>query len=265
MHVFSPRTRRSITGRRSIKPKFHDSDADDDEIFSDASASVASQSNDIDQSADASQYYDTTENFKRNRSIVPNDSAIIKTPKAKRFSQNRVNMSTSTPSRSTPDIEFSDKSNENETSSIQISSSDKEMKSIMDDSIVVLNSSDEENQEPVANSTTIDFKGVGTSTPGTSGKLIQPKLPFGRKPVTSSKTFVSRDYYTKKEDELFRTKQELTQNDDVGFNANFIYCFLFSFFLVLNIQFHFFVIHELAILQTWSHVTRQGTKFEATR
>lgn len=227
MHVFSPRTRRSITGRRSIKPKTYDSDEDDDEIFSDASASIVSQSNDNNKSAEASQYYDTTENFKRNRSIAPNDSAIIKTPKAKRFSQNRVDMSTSTPSRSTPDIEFSDKSNVSETSSIQISSSDKEVKSVMDDSIVVLNSSDEENHKPAANSTTIDFKGVGTSTPGTSGKLIQPKLPFGRKPLTSSKTFVSRDYYTKKEDELFRMKQELAQNEDVRFHLLLLFVFFF--------------------------------------
>lgn len=233
MHVFSPRTRRSITGRRSIKPKFDDSDEDDDEIFSDASASVASQSNGIEQSPEASEYYDTTENFKRNRSIAPNDSAVIKTPKAKRFSQNRVDMSTSTPSRSTPDIEFSDKSNVSETSSIQISSSDKEMKSIMDDSIVVLNSSDEENHKPAANSTTIDFKGVGTSTPGRSGKLIQPKLSFARKPLTSSKTFVSREYYTKKEDELFKTKQELTQNEDVS------QFHLLFFYFVANTRFHF--------------------------
>lgn len=214
IHVFSPRTRRSITGRRSIKPMFHRSDdEDDDEIFSDEivnNETNASHSSDY-KSAEES----NTDNFKRNRSIAPNDSTIIKTPNAKRFSHN---ISSSTPSRSmteTPDIDFSDKSAEAETSSIQINSSHSEieMKSISSDSVVLLNSSDEENYKP----STIDFKDVqGTSTPGTSGKLIQPKLPFGRKPLQLNKQYVSRDYYNKKEEELIKHKSEVTSTEDVS-------------------------------------------------
>lgn len=91
------------------------------------------------------------------------------------------------------------------------------MKSILSDSssVVLLNSSNEENHKPYADSTTIDFKGVGSSTPGTSGKLVQPKLPFGRQPLKSSKKFVSRDYYNKKSDELVKLKQEQLHNSEL--------------------------------------------------
>lgn len=240
IHVFSPRTRRSITGRRSIKPMFNRSDdEEDDEIFTDEIASNetnASHSSDYKSAEDSKD----KDNFKRNRSIAPNDSTIIKTPNAKRFSHN---ISSSTPSRSmteTPDIDFSDKSAEAEASSIQISSSHSEieMKSISIDSVVLLNSSDEENHMP--NISKIDFKSVqGTSTPGTSGKLIQPKLPFGRKQQKSNKKYVSRDYYNKKQDELIKTKDELTSNKDVRS--------IIRFFKKIKIHNKFFVFSKLAI------------------
>lgn len=220
MHVFSPRTRRSITGRRSIKPFRADSedddDDDDDEIFSNdpLNESTASGSS-VYKSAEEKEN-DAAEHIKRNRSIAPNDS--MRTPNAKRFSLNNADISASTPSHSnaTPDIEFSINSNASQTSDMaQITGSSLEIDKKSMSDVVLLDSSDEENRQPFANSTRIDFKGVGTSTPGTSGKLVQPKLPFGRQQLKTSKTFVSRDYYNKKSDELIRIKQEHTHNTEL--------------------------------------------------
>lgn len=218
LHVFSPRTRRSISGRRSMK--FQRIESDEDEILSNEhnSESNASHSTGEFKSAEASKLDESTnENDrsehvdrlsinKRNRSFVPNDSITIKTPNAKRFSLNVSNQSqsliTSTPSRSTPDIEFSDRSDDSKSSVLQIeeSHSETDIKSILQDSsIVLLNSSDEENHALIANNTT----NVGAST--STGRLIQPKLPFGK---LTTKQFVSRDYYNQKVDALAKAKQE---------------------------------------------------------
>lgn len=238
MHVFSPRTRRSITGRRSIH--FPSIESDDDEIFTNEDSSEANRSRSTDyKSAEGSKIIESSiddddhrqsESAKRNRSIAPNDSAMIRTPNSKRFSVNASNVSasltTSTPSRSrsTPDIEFSlENSDASKSSSIHIhsSNSEQEMKSTLNDSsVVLLNSSDEENHAPYANSTAVDFKSVaGTSTPGSSSvRLIQPKLQFGTKQSTT-KVLVSREYYQQKSDELAHEKQELKDIENLLANV----------------------------------------------
>lgn len=118
IHCFSPRTRRSITGRRSILPVANSSneDASDDDIFaSDDEFSAPSNNNNNSSSIDKTKAHtesiayksaDTTiddedesrsnddssiqrENSKRNRSIHINDSAVntsMRTPNPKRFS-----------------------------------------------------------------------------------------------------------------------------------------------------------------------------------
>lgn len=219
IHAFSPRTRRSITGRRSIRLPIEDDSfefEDDDEILSNGHDTNSKDSSDyksIETPIDinSSDEFIGAQAFKRNRSVVPNNSTLIKTPNPKRFSQN---LSSSTPSRSTPDIEFSDKSSDSHTSGIQIqsiqSSHSEYMKSIIqdDDSIVFLNSSDEENSAP-----NVDFKNIaGTSTPGV--KLIQPKLQFGRN-VGNSTNFVSREFYNQKEEALAQLRQELKDNEEL--------------------------------------------------
>lgn len=206
-----------------------DSD-DDDLIFSNDpnSDDQSSHSSEYKSAAEMSKAFDLSsedkqtalETMKRNRSGIANDSAIIKTPNPKRFSEGGANKSrsilTSTPSRSTPDIEFSDRSDESKTSGIHvqsIQSSDSEsMKSILrDDSVVLLNSSEEENHEPQANSTAFGAKSL---TPG-NVKLVQPKLRFGRPPFGAKKTFVSRDYYNKEAESVAQSKQELKDNEEL--------------------------------------------------
>lgn len=226
IHVFSPRTRRSITGRRSNA--FARVESDDDEIISnETSQSRSSQfksaeSSKVDSSIDEYEHI-KSEQIKRNRSIAPNESISTKTPNAKRQSVNMSNVSsaptTSTPSRSTPNIEFSDRSDESGMSGIQIQSShsENEMKSTLNESsVVLLNSSDEENHASFANSTTLNFKSINSSTPGPStSKMVQPKLQFGQSSQKSKKLFVSRDFYNKKNDELLRERSELKDNENL--------------------------------------------------
>lgn len=221
LHVFSPRTRRSITGRRSMNIQRVESDEDD--IFSDEDHNIGAKANDststeyrlaettkLDESPDAAES-DQLEKFKRNRSFAPNDSTTINTPKAKRFSINSATAS-STPSRSIPDIEFSDKSDDSRSSGIHISHSEGEMKSALhDSSIVLLNSSDEENRAPA--NTSKYFNDAKSSTP--SVKLIQPKLQFGTAATKAAKKFVSRNYYDQKADAIAKAKQELKDNEQL--------------------------------------------------
>lgn len=223
IHCFSPRTRRSITGRRSIKLPAVDSE--DDEIFTDdekpqnsaPSSEYKSAEETKEEESDDDQEMGAASNYKRNRSLAPNDSAIIRTPNPKRFSMNASNKSSSlmhsTPSRSL-NIENSDRSDAEKTSSIEIESSHEEyrMKSMHNDSdsIVLLNSSDEENTNPRANSTAFNFNGTTSSSTPSGVKLVQPKLNFNG---NKGKTFVSRAYYTKKQDELNALRQELKENE----------------------------------------------------
>lgn len=221
MHVFSPRTRRTITGRRSIMPA---NESEDDDIFdSEVNSSdeyKSAEAAEVDLTIDDEAGH--SENSKRNRSIVVNNSMITKTPNAKRFSGIGANITTSpitsTPHRSTPDIEFSDKSNESKASDIEINSShsDQEIKSIADDSVVLLNSSDESDLKPIANSTTVDLKGAAafTSTPGNS-KYVQPKLGFPRNPMKMTKNYVSRAFYNHEVDELTKLKLEVKENEEL--------------------------------------------------
>lgn len=230
IHCFSPRTRRSITGRRSIKLPAVESD-DDEILFTDDEkidektdensneksnentlplySSTEIKSNEVTKEIDVSHDNgtDQRDNSKRNRSIAPNDSTTIRTPNPKRFSINGSNRSLlhSTPSKSSHDIEFTDGSNASKSISIESSHSDYEMESVENnnDSIVLLNSSDEENTKPMANSTAVNFK---VQTPGV--KFVQPKLSFSGK---SNKKFVSRAFYQQKEDALIKLRQELNE------------------------------------------------------
>lgn len=221
MLVYSPRTRRTITGRRST---FHKPvESDEDEIFPEERSESHSsdyKSAEVSKELELSNDFenDRSENVKRNRSVVNvHDISAIKTPNAKRVSLNRdrshTSPQTSTPSRTiSPDIDFSDKVNGID-ASYRIQSD--QSASSSNASVVILNSSDEENHQP--NKSGLDFKGAHASTPGpsTSIKLIQPKLPFDRKPIKSSKTFVSRAYYEQKADELVVAKKELKDNTEL--------------------------------------------------
>lgn len=162
---------------------------------------------------------DEADNLKRDRSLAPMNSSI-RTPQAKRFSLNKPNLSlslqTSTPYRSGHNIEYSDESMGSKSqNSVEIDdNSEVELKSIKydnDDSVVLLNSSDEENHGPIANSTFMDL----TSKPGASKPLVQPKIQFSKQTAKSQVNFVSRDYYQKKQDALFQLKKELGDSERI--------------------------------------------------
>lgn len=195
-------------------------ESDDDDIFSNEMNSSSDyksiDATDVELNENEAGH---SEREKRNRSIVANDSVITKTPNAKRFSigiAGNITTSpiTSTPNRSTPDIEFSDKSDESKTSGIQIQSSshsDQEIKSILDDSVVELvDSSDEENRKPL-----IDLRGAVSSSTPSNAKYVQPKLQFPRKPMKSTGHFVSQAFYNQEADELAKLKQEVKENEEL--------------------------------------------------
>lgn len=239
IHCFSPRTRRSITGRRSILPAANSSnDDDDDDIFSSGDEYSTSNNNETKAPTETSAYksaeslssMDETEedadsaiereNSKRNRSIQMNESiaAPFRTPNPKRFSgigknggggDRSADVSDDQFRTSTPSIEFSDKSADgsSKTSDIEIHSDHSDsLKSIAHDiSVVSLNSSDEENHKPILNSTTIQPRGATGAIP-----KIQPKLNFNRKPA-ALKSFVSRAFYQQKTNELTELQNELTE------------------------------------------------------